>query len=54
MKNSTGVDITGESIYISHFATDEDGKLKIKEHEEFVDSKAYSDLIQAMTAKGAN
>ena len=38
-----------ESIYIGHIAADEDGSLKIKRVEEFTDSKAHLDFVQAIT-----
>ena len=50
MKTSVGVDIVRESIYIKHFAADEDGNLKIKRDEEFTDSKAYLNALQAVAA----
>lgn len=53
MKTAAGVDLTRESIFITHFATDDDGSLKIKEHEEFTDSKAYLDLMQVMAGARA-
>ena len=42
-----------ESIFIKHIVTDEDGSLKIKAAEEFTDSKAYLDAIQAVAAAKA-
>lgn len=42
-----------ESIFIGHIVTDEDGSLKIKQIEEFTDSKAYLDYIQAIEAAKA-
>ena len=51
-KTSVGVDATLESIYISHIVTDEDGSLKIKQVEEFTDSKAFVEFIQALGAAG--
>ena len=52
-KTSDGVEIVRESIYIKHFAADEDGTLKITRDEEFTDSKAYLDAIQAVAAAKA-
>jgi hypothetical protein len=52
-KTSIGVEIIRESIIIAYFVTDEDGGLKIKRIEEFTDSKAELDLVQAITAAGA-
>ena len=42
-----------ESIFIADFATDEDGSLKVKNLEEFTDSKAELDFVQAIAAAGA-
>ena len=42
-----------ESILIGHIVTDEDGSLKIKHMEEFTDSKAFLDFVQAVTAAKA-
>jgi len=42
-----------ESILIGHIATDKDGSLKIKQIEEFTDSKAFLDFVQAVTAAKA-
>ena len=39
-----------ESIYITDIVTDEDGSLKVKQMEEFIDSKAYLDFHQAVVA----
>ena len=52
-KISVGVESTRESILIVHIITDEDGSLKIKQVEEFTDSKAELDLVQAIAAAGA-
>ena len=51
-KISIGVESTRESILIVHIVSDEDGSLKIKQVEEFTDSKAELDLVQAITAAG--
>ena len=48
-KTSIGVESIRESIIIGYFVTDEDGSLKIKQIEEFTDSKAELDLVQAIT-----
>ena len=48
MKTSIGVELNRESIFIAHIVTDEDGSLKIKQVEDFTDSKAYLDFIQAV------
>jgi len=42
------VKLDHESIYIIHIVPDEDGTLKIKQVDEFTDSKAYFDIHQAM------
>jgi len=42
-----------ESIFIGHIVTDGDGSLKIKQIEEFTDSKAHLDFVQATTAARA-
>ena len=47
---SVGVEMIRESVIIGHIATDEDGSLKIKQIEEFTDSKAFLDFVQAVTA----
>jgi len=52
-KTSIGVDTTYEAISIAHVVTDEDGSLKIKQIEQFVDSKAYLDSLQAFAAAKA-
>ena len=50
MKNSLGLNLDRESIYIVHIVADDDGSLKIKKLEEFTDSKAYLDTMQAFVA----
>ena len=42
--------MTRESIFIGHIITDEDGSLKIKQIEEFTDSKAHLDAVEAIIA----
>jgi hypothetical protein len=49
-KTSVGVEMTRELIIITDFVTDEDGSLKIKQMEEFTDSKVYLDFYQAIAA----
>ena len=44
MENPYNLDTKCEAIYIVHFVTDDDGSLKIKQIDEFNDSKVYSDL----------
>jgi hypothetical protein len=53
VKTSLGIDATRESILIHHVAADEDGSLKITKLEEFLDSKADLDAIQAFAAAKA-
>ena len=50
LKTVIGVETIRESIYIAQTVTDEDGSLKIKQIEEFTDSKAHLDFVQAVTA----
>ena len=50
-KTLTGVEYTRESIVINHIVTDEDGSPKIKRAEEFTDSKAELDFVQALAAR---
>ena len=50
MKTTVGIDVNRESILIGQIVTDEDGSLKIKQFEEFTDSKAYLDVIEAFAA----
>ena len=49
-KTTIGGKITHESILIKHMATDEDGSVRTKLGEEFTDSKAYFDGMQAAVA----
>ena len=53
VETSIGVEMNRESIIIMHIVSDEDGSLKIKEHEEFTDSKAELDFVQAIAAATA-
>jgi hypothetical protein len=50
---SIGVETIRESVIIAHIVTDEDGNLKIKRTEEFTDSKAELDYVQAIAAATA-
>jgi len=50
VKTSLGVDMIYEAISIMHIVTDEDGSLKIKKIEEFLDSKTYLEFMQAFAA----
>ena len=47
-KTSIGVEMSRESIFIGHVVTDEDGSLKLRQVEEFTDSKTYLDFTQAI------
>jgi hypothetical protein len=55
MKNTLGVNTKVESIAILHIVTDESGSLKVKQLEEFNDSKAYEAVnkgwISALSSK---
>jgi len=53
-KNPYGVNTVRESIFIVHIVTDDDGSLKIKQLDEFTDSKAYLEIAQAFAAVKAN
>ena len=50
VKTSIGVETTRESVLIADIAADEDGSLKVKWAEEFTDSKAELDFVQAIAA----
>ena len=50
---SIGVEMYHEAIFIVHVVTDEDGSLKIKQIEEFADSKAELDFVEAIAAARA-
>lgn len=45
-----GVELKREAILIAHVVTDDDGSLKIKQIEEFVDTKSQLESIQALEA----
>jgi hypothetical protein len=51
MKTVIGVDTIRESIYIAQIVPDENGSLKVKQIEDFTDSKAHLDFVQAVMAK---
>jgi hypothetical protein len=53
VNTSIGVEMNRESVVIVHIVSDEDGNLKIKRHEEFTDSKAELDFVQAIAAATA-
>jgi len=48
MKNPIGLETKHESLFTVHIIADEDGSLKIKQIDEFRDSKAYLELSQSM------
>ena len=51
VNTAIGVEMIRESIFIGHIVADEDGNLKIKQMEEFTDSKAYlAGITQAIAA----
>ena len=50
---SLGVENIRESIFIAHIVSDEHESLKIKKIEEFTDSKAELDYVQAIAAETA-
>ena len=51
LEGLTEIDAAGrESIWIIEIITDEDGSLKIKQVEQFTDSRSYKDLFQASAA----
>ena len=52
MMSSIGVEMNHESINICDFVTDEDGSLKVKRAEHFMDSRAELDFTQALKAAG--
>jgi len=53
VNTSTGVEAVRESIFTNHIVTGDDGSLKIGRIEEFTDSKAYVDFIEAVAAAKA-
>ena len=54
MENPHGLDTKLETIYITHFVTDDDGSLKVKQMDEFTDSKAYSVVHKALAEAKAH
>jgi len=50
MKSTAGLETTYEMLLIVHIVTDEDGSLKIKKTEDFMDSKVYLERRQSMGA----
>ena len=43
-----GLETAHESLFIVHIVTDDDGSLKIKQLEDFRDSKTYLELRKSM------
>ena len=50
MKNTLGKNVIAESMYTIHIVTDEDGSLKMKQVDEFNDSKVFVEMNQAIEA----
>jgi len=48
VKNTVGLETAHESLFIVHIVTDDDGSLKIKQLEDFRDSKTYLELRKSM------
>ena len=48
IENPHGIDTKYEAIYITHFITDDDGSLKIKQIDEFMDSEVCSRVYKAL------
>ncbi len=48
MKNTAGLDTPHGSILIVYIVTNDDGSLKIKQIDDFCDSKVYLDLSKSM------
>ena len=48
------MEVAREMILISHIVTNEDGSLKVKQLDEFTDSKAYLDSSKAIAEAKAN
>ena len=48
MENPYGLDTKCEAVYIVHYVTDDDGSLKIKQIDEFTDSKVYPGVHKAL------
>jgi len=51
-KTSIGVDSFYEAIIITHIVADEDGSLKVKNIEEFIDSKRFSTMCGCLRRQG--
>ena len=53
IKTKFGVETTRESFFVEHVVTDADGSLKVKETEEFTDSKTQLEFLQEFAAAKA-
>ena len=53
LENPYGIDTKCEAIYITHFVTDDDGSLKIKQIDEFTDSNVYQGIHKALAEANA-
>ena len=54
MENPYNLDTKCEVVYIVHFVTDDDGSLKVKQVDEFTDSKVYSGIHKALAEANAH
>lgn len=52
-KTTTGADMPYEAVNFTHIVPDENGNLKIKLIEEFVDSNSYAKSMEAFIAAKA-
>ena len=48
MENPYNLDTKCEAVYIVHYVTDDDGSLKIKQIDEFMDSEVCSRVYKAL------
>ena len=53
VKTTVGVEMVYEAIDITDVEKDEDGNLKIKQIQEFIDSKSFLDSLEAIQAAQA-
>ena len=53
VENPYNLDTKCEAIYIVHFVTDDDGSLKVKQVDEFNDSKLYPAFHKALAEASA-
>ena len=54
IKTILGVELNRESIFIGDIVTDEDGSLKIKQIQQFTDSKDQLEFTQAIAGAKAS